>query len=61
MPIASRTIGMDESISDGAAIEFSRGFYDALGAGKTIDIAFDEGVSAMKLASYETEYVRMLK
>jgi hypothetical protein len=52
---------MDETIPDGAAIEFSRGFYDALGAGKGIENAFDEGISAMKLASYETGYVRLLK
>ena len=51
---------MEESIPDKAAIEFSRGFYDALAAGKTIDIAYDEGVSAMKLASYDAAYVRML-
>lgn len=61
VPISSRTIGMEESIPDKAAIEFSRGFYDALGAGKSIDIAYSEGVSAMKLASYDAGYVRMLK
>jgi len=52
---------MEENIPDAAAVEFSRGFYDAVGAGKDIDTAFDEGISAMKLAQYETEYVRLLK
>lgn len=33
-------IGMSASISDAAAIEFAVGFYDALGAGKTIEEAF---------------------
>jgi hypothetical protein len=61
VPISSRTIGMEESIPDKAAIEFSRGFYDALGAGKSIDDSFDEGVSAMKLASFDAAYVRILK
>ena len=59
--ISPRTIGMDESIPDAAAVEFSRGFYDAVGAGKDIDLAFEEGVSAMKLASYDAGYVRLLK
>ena len=61
VPISPRTIGMDENISNEAAITFSRGFYDAVGAGKSIDVAFDEGVSAMKLASCDAEYVRILK
>jgi NTP pyrophosphatase (non-canonical NTP hydrolase) len=60
VPISSRTIGMEANIPDKAAIEFSRGFYDALGAGKSIDVAYAEGVSAMKLASYDAAYVRML-
>ena len=61
VPIASRTIGMEKDIPDRAAIEFSRGFYDAIGAGKDIDVAFEEGVSAMKLASFKTSYVNILK
>jgi hypothetical protein len=59
--ISPRTIGMDKGIPEGAARAFSRGFYDALGAGRSIDIAFDEGVSAMKLESYDTDHIRMLK
>ncbi len=37
------TIAMEGPISDPAAIEFSRGFYDAIGAGKGISLAYDEG------------------
>lgn len=36
-------IGMKQEISDEAAIAFSRGFYLALGAGKTIEEAFEFG------------------
>lgn len=42
-------IGMQKDIKDEAAIEFSVGFYDALGAGKSIDMAFDIGCSAIQL------------
>lgn len=43
------TIAMEGSISDQAAIEFSRGFYDAVGAGKPIDFAYEEGCRNVKL------------
>lgn len=36
-------IGMKEKIKDRAAIEFSAGFYDALAAGKSVEVAFDYG------------------
>lgn len=44
--IAAYTIGMEAPIGDEAAIEFSRGFYDAFAAGKTIDRAVEEGRNA---------------
>ncbi|MBK8595331.1 MAG: hypothetical protein IPP07_17775 [Holophagales bacterium] len=47
--LAPVTIGMDSPASDAAAIEFSRGFYDAVGANKSIDIAIAEGKSAADL------------
>ena len=34
-PISPITIGMDAAISDEAAVEISRGFYDALANGKS--------------------------
>jgi hypothetical protein len=36
-------IGMEEKINDKAALEFAVGFYDALGAGKSIDDSFKFG------------------
>jgi hypothetical protein len=51
--IASFTIGMENAIADKSAIEFARGFYDALGAGKNVDFAYSEGCSAVKLKGLE--------
>jgi len=40
-------VGMKKEINDKAAIEFSIGFYDALGAGCTIEEAFEFGRTAI--------------
>jgi hypothetical protein len=40
-------IGMSREIPDEAAIAFSLGFYEALGAGRSIDDAYRLGCSAM--------------
>jgi hypothetical protein len=42
-------IGMNTSVSDDAAIEFAVGFYDALGAGRSIEDAFQFGRNAIAL------------
>lgn len=42
-------IGMKRAIGDKAAIEFSKGFYDALGAGRSIEDAFEFGRNAIQL------------
>jgi class 3 adenylate cyclase len=42
-------IGMKEEINDRAAIEFSVGFYDAIGAGETVEEAFKFGRNAVHL------------
>ena len=42
-------IGMTQTIGDRAAIEFSVGFYDALGNGETVEFAFRSGTVAMAL------------
>jgi len=55
------TIGMDELIADDAAIEFARGFYDALATGKDIDYAVKEGQSASELKGMGTLPVKILK
>ena len=43
------TIAISGAISDTAAIEFSRGFYDAIGAGRDVEFAFGEGCRTVKL------------
>ena len=45
------TIAMDGPISDRGAVEFSRGFYDALGAGMDIAEAHEEGMISVDLAA----------
>lgn len=42
-------IGMSRSIGDRAAIEFAVGFYTALGAGESIDFAYELGCNAIQL------------
>lgn len=42
-------IGMKETIADSAAIEFSQGFYDGIGAGKSIEEAFQLGCNSIQL------------
>lgn len=43
-------IGMNKAIGDNAAIEFAVAFYDALGAGKTIDFAYRLACNAILLS-----------
>lgn len=43
------TIASAGPIADPAAIEFARGFYDALGAGNSVPDAYQEGLSTAKL------------
>jgi len=43
-------IGMTQAIGDRAAIEFAVGFYDALGAGRSMEFAFKLGCAAISLA-----------
>ncbi|WP_326543721.1 CHAT domain-containing protein [Pseudorhodoferax sp.] len=42
-------VGMSTSIGDQAAIKFSVGFYDAIGAGKRYDVAFNYGCNALDI------------
>lgn len=53
-------IGMSNSIGDRAAIEFAVGFYDALGAGESVEFAFESGKVAMALNSTGDEEVPVL-
>jgi hypothetical protein len=50
------TIAMKEVLSDDAAREFARGFYDALGAGKIIEEAYEEGIVCVNLAVPYAEF-----
>ena len=43
-------IGMNQAIPDKDAIAFSIGFYDGLGAGKSIEVAYQLGCNAIDLA-----------
>jgi WD40 repeat protein len=43
-------VGMNKGIGDEAAIEFATAFYDALGAGESIDFAYALGCNAIQLA-----------
>lgn len=43
-------IGMSQAIGDRAAIEFAVSFYDALGAGESIEFAYKLGCNAIQMA-----------
>lgn len=51
------TIAMEGAVSDIAAIEFSRGFYDAIGAYKNIDFAYEEGCRNVMLSAPKSKFV----
>ena len=61
VPIAPFTIGMEKPIDDQAAIEFARGFYDAVVVGKGFDRAMQEGLLNVKLKNLQSNFpVRIL-
>jgi len=45
-------IGMNNAVEDGAAIEFSTGFYRAIAEGQSIELAFEWGLSKVELEGY---------
>jgi CHAT domain len=53
-------IAMSGPIHDRAAIEFSRGFYDAIGADKDIERAYQEGMSAVRFARLDQNFLALL-
>lgn len=55
------TIASTGPISDPGAIEFTRGFYDALGAKVSVTEAYAEGVSAARLKGFEVDTVLLNK
>ena len=44
-------VGMTQAIGDQAAIDFAVGFYDALGAGRSVEFAYKLGCAAIDLAN----------
>jgi hypothetical protein len=54
-------IGMKQGIGDKAAINFAVGFYDALGAGKCYDFAFNLGCLAIQLSGMSEESTPAIK
>jgi NTP pyrophosphatase (non-canonical NTP hydrolase) len=61
VPMAEFTIGMDRLITDDAAVEFARGFYDAVAAGRSIEFAAEEGRSAATLKGLSAPPIKVLK
>ncbi len=55
------TVMMDGPLTDKAAIKFSEGFYDALGAGRSIEFAFREGLRRIKFESSTLRLPRLIK
>ncbi|MBW4661146.1 MAG: CHAT domain-containing protein [Drouetiella hepatica Uher 2000/2452] len=53
-------IGMSQAISDRAAIEFVVGFYDGLGAGKSIEFSYKLGRSAIRRAKTPEHLIPIL-
>ena len=51
------TVATTGPISDPGAVEFTRGFYDALGAGNDVPDAYAEGMSAAKLKGNDIDAV----
>ncbi|KYC39857.1 ATPase [Scytonema hofmannii PCC 7110] len=54
-------IGMNQAIGDRAAIDFAVGFYDALGAGRSLEDAFEFGRIAIDLESLPESATPTLK
>jgi hypothetical protein len=61
-PHVNYVIGMNQPIGDRAAIEFARGFYDALGAGRSFEDAYKLGRNAINLrniAEFDTPILKI--
>lgn len=53
----NHVVGMRREIGDKAAIEFATGFYDALGAGESVERSFRFGCNAISLAGLPGEHI----
>src|SRR5262249_42788382 len=54
------TIGMTDKIGNEAAIKFSEGFYDAIGAERPIEDAYRLGCNSIELAGLKEEHIPVL-
>ncbi len=54
-------IGMNKAVGDNAAREFAVGFYDALGAGKSLEFAYKLGCVSISMAGIPEELTPVLK
>ncbi len=50
------TIAMEGELGDNEALEFSRGFYDALGSGKGVELAYQEGCLCVDLVITDKKF-----
>jgi hypothetical protein len=60
VPFVDFVVGMSSEIGDEAALEFTVGFYKALGAGEPYEFAFELGCNAMQLAGIPEHLVPVL-
>ena len=54
-------IGMNQAVGDRAAREFAVGFYDALGAGKPIEVAYQFGCNMIRMENIPEDLTPVLK
>ncbi|MBD1847517.1 AAA-like domain-containing protein [Cyanobacteria bacterium FACHB-63] len=54
-------IGMNQAIGDSAAREFAVGFYDALGAGESIEFAYENGCISISLHGIPEDLTPVIK
>ncbi|GAX36850.1 hypothetical protein [Nodularia sp. NIES-3585] len=59
--IIDRVVGMNQAFGDKAAIKFAVGFYDALGAGRDYEDAYEFGCTAIDLESIPESATPLLK
>jgi hypothetical protein len=57
----SYVIGMNKEIGDKAAIKFATGFYNALGAGKPVEFAYELGCNVIQLEGIAEDLIPVLK
>jgi hypothetical protein len=60
-PLAPITIGMDSLVDDDTAVEFARGFYDAVGALRPIDFAIEEGRNAVTMKKLSPPPLKIIR